>query len=838
MLSSYGHAVPVIGGQLQRTGADARAAALRADFRNEEDTLVLDIGSAYAAPELKRRERTFVFRRGESAALTVRDEAAFSEPKRFETVLITWGNWNELSEKEGLISGRGGAGQLIKWWQTAKPTRYDGPIRAHRRSRTRSCGKDSFSAKLRKFTMKKSILLAVSALLLGSFSTGRAVVVSGPVSEAARKEWLRRLIPLPHEIGWTHAVDLPTARIHVRFRARAGEIETHAARQLAATLGITATNAQGGDSFEILIGVCDGQGRLDGLAVPDFQRLARLPNHQQAYLIRPAGESRLVLTALDERGVCYASRTLCQLLEHGRHEDRLILPLVSVTDWPDIEERGTWGTPSWAILDFPAIAAYKMNLAELHATELKVLPDGRGSASFSLPELKAARLNAMNVVPIITHFDLLKRTGLFEVVPATLARRAASEPKGDDAQAFPCASQSRFVDVLADWMEGLAKCEGLTDITVWLSENNVQCACDLCREAGQFVQETRAIVTAWERVHKKHPHFRLRILLTQGSYSTNGKVLAEIPKNVGVTYYHGGLTSDSSRRPMIYPLLEQFAAGDRWLGCYPQLTASWRVVCPWTGPQFVKARMTEFASKKLRCVCGYATPDPRLYDFNLTAAAEWSWNANGRDEREFAAAWATRRGFGDPDQVADWAVTLGPISWDVYGSGVPYPAFFRVAANMIEKRVKPGLGTGMFLYFPTREHLDRDLAGVAHALELARRIKNQEILQETLVIQGYLRMLREIYEIAAVACQGGPLSDAGRNELKQGIERLTEAGRQTATALEAWEASIKPSIGRERFKDTVNVTRETADKIARPIQSLLAPQHGPATAPAKEGVER
>jgi hypothetical protein len=109
VLSSYGHAVPVIGGQLQRTGASARAAVLRADFGDEEDTLVLDIRSAYAAPELKRLARTFVFRRGGSPALTVRDEASFSEPSSFETTLITWGNWKKLSERELLISDEGGA---------------------------------------------------------------------------------------------------------------------------------------------------------------------------------------------------------------------------------------------------------------------------------------------------------------------------------------------------------------------------------------------------------------------------------------------------------------------------------------------------------------------------------------------------------------------------------------------------------------------------------------------------------------------------------------------------------------------------------------------------------
>ena len=89
------------------------------------------------------------------------------------------------------------------------------------------------------------------------------------------------------------------------------------------------------------------------------------------------------------------------------------------------------------------------------------------------------------------------------------------------------------------------------------------------------------MLDAWRLAREEHPHVQLRILLTQGSYSTNDKVLAEIPPEVGVTYYDGGRTYDSSRDPMIYPLLEKYAAAGHWLGCYPQLTPSWRIVCPW-----------------------------------------------------------------------------------------------------------------------------------------------------------------------------------------------------------------------------------------------------------------
>jgi hypothetical protein len=104
VLNSFGHAVPVIAGQLQRTGREAHAEILRTDFTDTKDTLALDIRSAYTVPELKRLERTFVFHRGGSGSLTVRDEVTFSEPKAFETALVTWSNWKEVSDNELLLS--------------------------------------------------------------------------------------------------------------------------------------------------------------------------------------------------------------------------------------------------------------------------------------------------------------------------------------------------------------------------------------------------------------------------------------------------------------------------------------------------------------------------------------------------------------------------------------------------------------------------------------------------------------------------------------------------------------------------------------------------------------
>jgi hypothetical protein len=108
VLSSYGHAVPVVGGKLQQVGASAKAVVRRADFSNTEDLLALDIASAYSVPELQRLERTFVFHRAKPASLTVRDDVAFSAAESFETALITWGDWKKVSDNELLFTDDGG----------------------------------------------------------------------------------------------------------------------------------------------------------------------------------------------------------------------------------------------------------------------------------------------------------------------------------------------------------------------------------------------------------------------------------------------------------------------------------------------------------------------------------------------------------------------------------------------------------------------------------------------------------------------------------------------------------------------------------------------------------
>ncbi len=651
--------------------------------------------------------------------------------------------------------------------------------------------------------MKGAVMLA----LLSCCVTGNAAeVVPVPAPEAAR--WLDHLIPLPKEISVQRAVRLPAGEVVVSVPEAAGPAAQRGAELLRAALAGPEGAPAATGSFQIRLALADA-----GSATA--RRLSELRNSDQAYTIAPEGDQALVLTALADQGLYYAALTVRDLIAARAEGGVVTIPLLTVTDWPDLAERGLWGGNS--ANDIEWMAAHKMNLVETHV-RLGVDEQGRGTAAVSAQMLELARSNALKLVPIVPHLEQIESTGIFERLPQT-AGRGDPEKWAKSGHVRPaCWSQPDTVRVLGDWMVALAGHEGVTDLCVWLSENAVKCECEQCADKNQFALETAAILAGYERARQVKPDLGLRILLTQGSYESNELVLSMVPPGVGVTYYHGGKTYDSSRDPMIYPLLEQWAARGNWLGCYPQLTASWRIVCPWSGPQFIRYRMTEFVDKGLSCLCGYATPNNRLYEFNIAAAAEWSWNAHGRDETQFARAFFTRRGLADPEAAAEWAVTLGPVGWDIYGGRIPYYWVYGSAAASLEARRAPTLGTGWYRYLETPERFEEDLAAVARATEIAQRLDDPLLIVETKVIGGYLTMLKMFYDMSVIVASPQPPTEEQRQQLNEQMYAMAQAAADAADGLQAWESTCGGGIGGSRLLDTIDCTERAARAAGKALR--------------------
>jgi len=108
VLNSWGHPVPRVAGQLQRTGRSAAAKVLKTEFTDQADTLVLDLRAAYDVKGLRKLQRTFVYSRAGQGSLTVTDEVEFDAPQTFGTALITYSKWSRTAGG-GLLAGSGPA---------------------------------------------------------------------------------------------------------------------------------------------------------------------------------------------------------------------------------------------------------------------------------------------------------------------------------------------------------------------------------------------------------------------------------------------------------------------------------------------------------------------------------------------------------------------------------------------------------------------------------------------------------------------------------------------------------------------------------------------------------
>jgi len=119
---------------------------------------------------------------------------------------------------------------------------------------------------------------------------------------------------------------------------------------------------------------------------------------------------------------------------------------------------------------------------------------------------------------------------------------------------------------------------------------------------------------------------------------------------------------------------------------------------------------------------------------------------------------------------------------------MPYHHFRdATAGRLVANRSRPVLGKerSMFRYFPSVEHMDHDLAVCEKAMKIAKYIDSPVILHETQAIQGYVKMVKEMYLITKQVSDLKPTpSYSDRVKLQEAMNRLTIARFQTADALE------------------------------------------------------
>ena len=97
MLNSYGHPVPVVGGELQPAGRAQAAKILKTEFTDAKDTIVIDLTKAYKVKTLKSLVRTMTFDRAKET-ITIADHVEFTAPTAFEEPVVTYRAWEKDAE--------------------------------------------------------------------------------------------------------------------------------------------------------------------------------------------------------------------------------------------------------------------------------------------------------------------------------------------------------------------------------------------------------------------------------------------------------------------------------------------------------------------------------------------------------------------------------------------------------------------------------------------------------------------------------------------------------------------------------------------------------------------
>jgi len=622
------------------------------------------------------------------------------------------------------------------------------------------------------------------------------------ISSSETAKWANYVMPLPHEIQVVGQKTFPVDQVAITTRTNAGSVEKQALLELQALFQEKAGQVPTGDRFIFLMGVLDAKGCVNGQAVEGADRLKTLPNKEQAYLIRPTGKDRLVIAALDERGVYYGAQTLMQLLRPGLSKQAIVIPLAHVTDWPDMEERGIWNAPRDEVLPF--FASLKLNFATFISgytyrtnlpIQLKLDPDRLGILH------KHAMVER---VQLVNHLNYLGQNfGLYALYPQLKGQGTDTTPLEPQYKAVGrdianiCASQPLWVTILGDMMKELGA-QGARNISVWLSEFKGSCGCAECRKSTQVQLETKMVLAAWEEVHRQYPNLNLYIFFSQGDASqATADALLSLPADVKIERVY----------PMFKPFLDAAARG-QWVESYNGAgigEAHWRFANPGS---YIKPITNGYAAK-LKGVLGLSSPSigPRLtvpsacyatvYDYPISMIAEWSWNVNGRSPRQFMEAWGTRHGYNDPSRFADWAQAMADVHFMLTdtGSGTrkngASMGTWTTAYDYPLRQVEEKIRQRRKINFYSSEELSKAMKLCRQALAIAETLNIPDAAVETRYVTAYLQMHEKLTFLSERLAQLDAQQPKSRKQvlaswqdLKNAISALLNA---KARQIEIWK---------------------------------------------------
>jgi len=636
------------------------------------------------------------------------------------------------------------------------------------------------------------------------------------VSRDEAADWVRWTVPLPKEITISEKALLPANDVVCVLPKDATGLLLQSAKEIHEALGRNTEAGQAAAGFSIHL-------QIGGT---ESETLKNLKNANQAYRILP-NQDGLLLVGLTERGVYYAAKTLQQLIKAKAKDGNVEIPILTVTDWPDIEIRGLWGSDSFNHIRW--MSDRKMNIEEQISGNSV---DANGKALSTMSENKSRMYKdcpkyGVDAVPVLLHTEHYRKRGLFDAYPEL-------DGQGGNEGAICYAKPDIMTDIYADWIVGYASIPGVNAVDAWMAENLQQqggCQCEICKHKDRNVEEARIIVNGWRKARQKNPDMGLYLLTSEETEKSNEKIFAELPQEVRVWFYHSLLTYNSGDAPMLlYPYLPEFTKAGGWLGVCANFCAEVGMTLPFTGADFMKGRVKELMDKGCSGLLGYATPRVYYVFFNTEAAAEWTWNFNGRTPREFAYSYAVRQGMDDPEKFAEWSDTMGPVSWDLYGSHWP-AGERRTCLEPVAKQLKegtlPDLGYVLWDAFrspwgdiKTVEQLNNAISQTGKAHDLAKEMGIDTYIHETLVVQGYMISLRALWGLKQIVTPDGVAKEKRKNAEK--YFRIYSNGLELAKEnLPKWEKTLPMRTENDNHtKGAVELTEKMIESMKETAKEL------------------
>lgn len=641
-----------------------------------------------------------------------------------------------------------------------------------------------------------------------------------PISANDASAWSRYLVPLPRTLSIAAKWQLDPATVAVVVPPGSDIVINQAGRELRESLGrpgIAPNPVSPAFTITLQLGGSE--------SVP----LESLKNSDQAYLISPEpGDVGLRIVALGARGLYYGAKTLQQLILAYDSPGSVQMPILTVTDWPDLVDRGVWGNDSSERTRW--MGDRKMNYLE--QISARGLTDCVGWASS-----KGGNYDRMftegpyfGVEPChaVLHLEQVAPSNLFTCFPNL-------KGVGSIDGGVWCYSQPEGPVVLGQWIADLKNMPYSKDVDVWMSENlhgKGGCKCATCSLTNRSALEARVIVAAWKKAMQTAGPMGLRLLTSETTRGDNDDLILELQSDpsVKIWHYDSLITYMVREQSIVDSNLKQWADAGRYLGSCPLLSPASTYFHPWTCPQFVRYRLQEMKNKHLSGLMGYPTPGIHCYRFNVEASAEWAWNPDGRSSREFTESWAVRQGYSDPKKFADWVDLLGPVSWDVYGSefprGIkrnnkncgPIATALKTATLQDLGQVKLTIYPAPWAEIKNVQQFNDDVAAATKALALAKTMQ-PEYYYETLIVHSYITALRALYELRSLVVSGA-VAPENRALAANYFSIYVSGMKQAKDALPRWIEAINVD---EYVGDSLTLLNDEANQMTQLATDLGCP---------------